>query len=215
MRKIIKTSLLPSASEILERLKEGREVSDKEFDGLFPQFDSRLSEMHWTPLKVALRAATLLVQEPGARILDVGSGIGKFCFVGALTTEGKFTGVELRENLLLTAQNFLRTLRISGVSFQLRSALELDWSPFDGFYFYNPFYEALVSPDYKLDESIKSSKGSFRRSVLFVENQLRIAKRGTRVATFHGFGGEFPLGYEILIREELCGGKLEVWEKTS
>ena len=44
--------------------------------------------MHWTPVHVARRAAQFLVTGPETRVLDVGSGPGKFCLVGALATQG-------------------------------------------------------------------------------------------------------------------------------
>jgi 2-polyprenyl-3-methyl-5-hydroxy-6-metoxy-1,4-benzoquinol methylase len=77
---------------------------DNQFDLLYPPEIRALSRAHWTPVKVARRAASFLVREPGTRVLDIGCGPGKFCIVGALATPGRFTGVEQRKQLCELAQ---------------------------------------------------------------------------------------------------------------
>ena len=71
---------------ILTRVSRGEPVADAEFDLLYPRPVRPLSERFWSPIDVARRAAELLVVRPGTRVLDVGSGAGKFCVVGALTS---------------------------------------------------------------------------------------------------------------------------------
>jgi len=41
-----------------------------------------MSLKQWTPLAIARKAAEFLA-EPGSKVLDIGSGIGKFCLTGA------------------------------------------------------------------------------------------------------------------------------------
>src|SRR4051812_11881562 len=53
-------------------------MSDAAFDQVLPAWAQLVSKVHWTPLAVARRAAELLVRDPESRILDVGSGVGKF-----------------------------------------------------------------------------------------------------------------------------------------
>ena len=78
--------------------------SDADFDALCGSEIRKLSRIHWTPCKVATLAAELLVKSPDDRILDVGSGAGKFCILGALHTPARFVGVEKRKekNTLLS-----------------------------------------------------------------------------------------------------------------
>ena len=80
------------------KLKNLHDLTDEEFDLIFPLEIRRKSATHFTPIKIAKAAAQFLATEPNIRILDVGSGAGKFCFVGALTTNAHFTGVEQRAN---------------------------------------------------------------------------------------------------------------------
>ena len=37
-----------------------------------------------------------------------------------------------------------------------------------------------------------------------MKTQLALARVGTRVVTYHGFGGEMPAGYEVVSRD-YCG----------
>jgi hypothetical protein len=76
------------------------ELGDRDFDLLYPPPIPSLSELHWTPIDVARRAARFLAPRPGTAVLDIGSGAGKFCLVAAVSTDGIFTGVEYREGLV-------------------------------------------------------------------------------------------------------------------
>jgi hypothetical protein len=51
-----------------------------------------LLNLHWTPLHIALKASRFLAPDPSYEVLDIGYGVGKFCFIGAASTGGKFTG---------------------------------------------------------------------------------------------------------------------------
>ncbi len=50
----------------------------------------KLSSFQWTPVWVADRTARLLVAAPGARILDIGGGPGKFYLVAAAHNQPSF-----------------------------------------------------------------------------------------------------------------------------
>ena len=89
----------------MRSLRAGWELTDLEFDRVYPSWVRRLSDMHWTPVEVARRAAALLAVDPTTRVLDVGSGVGKFCLIGALTTRATFVGIEQRENLVTVARD--------------------------------------------------------------------------------------------------------------
>src|SRR5207244_1254082 len=74
------------ALAVAAALRSGCPVADGVFDRMFPTELRFVSFQHWTPVAVARRAAELLVGAGARRLLDVGSGPGKFCIVGALTT---------------------------------------------------------------------------------------------------------------------------------
>src|SRR3954471_20676012 len=83
--------------------------ADDEFDTVYSERVRSHSERHWTPVEVATRAADLLVASAYTRVLDVGSGAGKFCIVGALATRhGRFYGVEQRADLVHAAREAAR-----------------------------------------------------------------------------------------------------------
>jgi hypothetical protein len=205
-----------SAFEILrlvERVRTGAHVWNAEFDRILPACWRRFSIVHWTPLHVARRAAQLLVTGPGTRVLDVGSGPGKFCLVGALTTPGHFTGAEQRPYLAEFSRSFARRYSIPRVRFLCGNAPDLDWRGYSAFYFYNPFYENL-DPDRKLDERFELSPSLYDRYIKMTQNRLAQAPSGTRVVTFHGMGGDMPDGYERVLQEFQDIGFLELWIKN-
>jgi hypothetical protein len=172
------------------------------------------SELHFTPVEVARRAAELLADGPNTRILDVGSAVGKFCIVGAVTVpEAHFIGVERRRHLVSVAARLARRLELANVTFACIDAIEIDWSHFDAFYLFNPFAEHLPNVP-SLDETIELDPEYFLFYVRFVRQRLAEARIGTRVVAYHGFGGDPPPGYMLLADEPAGTDRLELWLKT-
>ena len=188
--------------------------TDQALDALVPVWARAPTHKHWTPVRVAYQAAQWLVRRPGARILDVGSGAGKFCLVGALTTRGVFSGIEQRPHLVEVARKAARRL---GVARRCRfihgNMVDADWSRYDGCYLYNPFAEQLEGFGL-LDRTLEISDATFREYVRFVRRRLREARTGTRLVTYHGYGEPPPRGWTQLERDWVRGGPLELWEKT-
>ena len=60
--------------------------------------------------------ADYLVKKSGTKILDIGSGAGKFCLIGAIHTKGNFTGVEQRENLVAHSNKIASRYEIDNVT---------------------------------------------------------------------------------------------------
>lgn len=193
------------AREVRADLIEHSFVTDLRFDmAVYPPEIVELSAVHWTRVYIAAMAARMLVQDESARVLDVGSGCGKFCIVGALTTPGQFTGVELRRDLHELAVGAAQILE-ADVTFENRDMEAMDWSLFNAFYFYNPFYDALNRSEDGLD---------FLRQVETVKERLRKCRKGTRVVTHHGFGGDMPGDYKRVERHLVSAAILELWVKT-
>lgn len=199
-------------AKIAEALRGGRRVSDSDFDQVF-SLPARLhSTTHWSPVEVAIRAAELLATSQDITILDVGSGAGKFCLVGALTSPGKFIGVEQRQSLVEEARSCANALKTERASFIHGNMADLDWEQFDAFYLFNPFYENLLKV-IRIDDAISHSQERFKRYIELVRSKLGNAPPGTQVATYHGFGGDMPSGYELLRREVIGTSFLELWIK--
>src|SRR5207248_1405117 len=131
---------------------------------------------------------------------DVGSGSGKFCLIGAAATGARFTGIEHREKLVWTARTAAVRLGAEGARFLHGTFDSVDVSNFDGFYFFNPFGENLWSEEH-FDETVELSHDRFTADIERAEMLLTRARVGTRVVTYHGFGGEMPSGYRRTLRE--------------
>lgn len=195
-----------------EDLRGGRRVTDFRFDQVYPTAIRHLSEIHWTPVEVAIRAAELLVNDAKTRVLDVGSGCGKFCTVAALASQGQFTGIEHRAHLTEVAEKATEELGARNASFIRGNMTDLDWSFFDAFYLFNPFYENKEK-SIRIDSTVSMGMDKFNRYVEIVRMKLKLAATGTRVATYHGFGGEIPLGYYRVKKEPVGTSYLELWVK--
>ena len=195
---------MAEASPCLEALRSGATVADHDFDALFDPAVRELSAQHFTPVAVARRAASLLVTSPGTRILDVGSGAGKFCLVGALTTRGSFTGIERIGRLVAAARQVVAHHRLPRTHFIHGDVADLDFAGYEGFYLFNPFVawggEALgLSPARRV------------ASVEIVRARLAASSPGTRVVTYHGFGSDMPPTYRRVYVEACGTDVLELW----
>jgi SAM-dependent methyltransferase len=182
------------------------------------EFDSNLdvrwrwpSEIHWTPIHVCRKAALLLSPAPGERVLDIGSGVGKFCVVGASVTQGDFLGIETRAQLVEQARKVTARLGVEGVRFQVGNAFELDWRQFGALYLYNPFEETKFPEECCIDDSQPTGVKVFDDSVQETVYRLEQLEPGTRVATYHGFGADMPEGWEQTFKGEAGSGTLEVF----
>jgi SAM-dependent methyltransferase len=198
----------------MARLREGLRVDDSRFDRVFPDWARVLSNVHWTPVAVAVRAAELLVRSPGTRVLDVGAGVGKFCLVGSLVTEGVFYGIEACSAFVHAARATAARLQMSGTRFLHGNMMALEWGRFDAFYLYNPFADNLEPVLESHDHPLGVEPCLFDTYVRFASEQLHAARVGTRVATYHGFGGPMPPSYRLEFEGERELEWLELWTKA-
>jgi predicted RNA methylase len=185
--------------------------SDEAFDLVYPERIRRLSALHWTPVSVAARAAAILVQAGATRILDVGSGAGKFCVVGAMVTPARFVGVERRRHLVDIAGATATKLGVSRATFVHASVDEFRFEGFDGVYLYNPFFEQISRYLPAVDPSIEHSAKLYRFFTEAVTTQLAALAPGTAVVTYHGFGGLMPRSYRFVGDEPAGDDLLDLW----
>lgn len=171
-------------------------INDQHFDNLYSNRMQELSGKHWTPVQVAINAAGFLAEQPGSRILDIGSGIGKFCLVAGQSQPGShFYGVEQRRELISVSDRAKRLTGIENVTFIHANFTQIDLNKFDHFYFYNSFYENLVEDEYHIDESIDYSLSLYEYYTHYLFKALEKKPRGTKLATYHGFREVVPSGY--------------------
>jgi hypothetical protein len=202
-------------ASVFERVRRREEVGDLELDAIYPDWVRRLSENHWTPIEVCLRAAELLAVDATSTILDVGSGAGKFCLVGAAATGATFVGVEQRPRLVSVSQQLAQMAGLANAEFVHANAMTLDWTRFDGFYFFNPFYDHIIDCKPRIDGPIAVSPHAYASYVVTTCVKLFGAKPGARVVSYHGFGGPMPIGFRRLLREPAGSEHLELWEKVA
>jgi predicted RNA methylase len=197
---------------VAARLRAGEPISDGDFDRVFIPDVEVVSFRHWTPVSVARRAAELLVRAGATSILDVGAGPGKFCIVGALTTAARFTGVEQRSTLVEEARVAAERFGADRARFVHSNLVDFDCSPFNGFYFYNPFQEHLDGDDlFPIDQALERSPTLYRMYIACAIAALIRAPAATAVVTFHGLGGPMPSQYRQLYCERTFGGELALW----
>jgi predicted RNA methylase len=199
-------------SQMASDLQQGRPVLDSDFDLLLGPDIRKLSKNHWTPIAVAQRACELMELTPSDRVLDIGSGTGKFCTVGALMSPAQFFGVEQRAHLVKASQKLAENLGAKRANFIWEKMENLDWDDYSVFYLFNPFWEH-VNNHIRQDDSLKFNDKSFRWYTEVVEARLANMPINSRVVTYHGFGGTFPAGFSKICAEEIGTGALELWRK--
>jgi SAM-dependent methyltransferase len=195
-------------------LRGGRIVPDDTFDEIYPDAVRSVSPAHWTPVRVCARIVELLRLSPGARLLDVGAGAGKFCIVAAAMSRARVRGVEREPELAETAREAARRFGID-VSIDDRTFEVKDAQTVDAAYFFNPFTETMLLPGVAQEVPSDRFAGRAAEDVAVAEDFLRAARPGTRVVTYCGFGGLVPSDYVRLRREPWDGGALEVWLKRA
>jgi SAM-dependent methyltransferase len=173
-------------------------ASDKIFNSLYPKPIQEVAEKHWTQLEVARKSAAFLAISPDIKVLDIGSGSGKFCLTAAhYHPQTFFYGIEQRANLVELSTELAQKLQLANVSFICDNVTNLDLENFDHFYFYNSFYENVAGTQ-KIDSSIKYSDELYNYYNRYLYKQLNKKSPGTRLVTYHSFGIETPPNYEIV-----------------
>lgn len=173
-------------------------INDAVFDLLYPERIRKLSREHWTPMGIAKKSAKFLASGPGKKILDIGSGVGKFCFIGAhCFPEVSFYGIEQREELYRYALAVRKLTAAKNVDFIHGNFTQIDLADFDHFYFYNAFFENLASEGH-IDQQIEYSSTLYHYYSRHLFNALDAKPSGTRVVTFHSLEDEVPPSYQLV-----------------
>lgn len=185
--------------------------SDARFNQIYPPSIQVLAQRHWTPLVVARKAANFLAAEKNAKILDIGSGVGKFCLAAAhYKPKAFYYGIEQRKKLVNHAATAKELLRVENVSFMNGNFTQVDFRNYEHFYFYNSFYENIAGT-VKIDNSIDYSLELFNYYNRYLYKQLEQKPAGTRLASFHSLEDEIPQGYQIVGSE--MNDLLKFWIK--
>jgi len=172
--------------------------NDAAFDWLYPERIQQLSKRHWTPMGVARKSAHFLANGPGKKVLDIGSGVGKFCLIGAhYYPEVTFYGVEQRKELYNHALAAKEAAKVTNVDFIHGNFTQIDLDEYDNFYFYNSFFENLDDND-RIDHQIEYSASLYVYYSRFLFKALDNKPSGTRLVTFHSLENEVPPSYQVV-----------------
>ena len=132
-------------------------TEESHFCQLYPLDIQKLDIIHWSPLIIINRAVKYLTNKPNAKILDIGSGSGKFCLAGTYYKPSAFFyGVEQRQYLVDCARSVRIKLGKLNAEFIHKNFTQIDFSEYDNFYFYNSFFENIEGTD-KIDDTIAHS----------------------------------------------------------
>ncbi len=201
--------------EVAVTMQETRiHSAEAAFERLLPRH-LRKAARFWTAGVVAELGARWLELEGARSVLDVGSGIGKFCTLGALSTRLHFCGVEHRADLVSVARSTARSIAAENVSFVHARFTEVDARAYDALYFYNPFQENFCARWYQLDQKVELHPRRFERDVAAAERILKDMPVGSWLLTYYQFGGRIPLGYSLLRAAHHQGSVLRLWRKDS
>jgi predicted RNA methylase len=193
-------------------LRAGEACDDAQFDAFIPVQQRAVSEEYWTPLRVAARAAEWFDQFGARLVVDVGSGVGKFCVAVALCGRFECIGLEQRPRFVAAAR---RLAEVFEVADRVRFVQTSDgaWPPADAYYLFNPFGENLCAREDQLDASVELTAARYRREVAQAEQFLARAQAGTLLLTYNGFGGRVPDSYREVAADRDRAYELCMWRK--
>lgn len=186
-------------------------ASDLVFNKLYTTQIRSLADRHWSTLEVAEKAAHFLTMDGNVKVLDIGSGVGKFCLAAAYYKPNSFFyGVEQRISLVEESNKVNELLQLSNVQFMHQNILETNFDLYNHFYFYNAFHENL-SEDDKIDDAVAYSKDLYHNYTRYVFRQLEKKTSGTRLATYFSSELEVPSSF-IEVYSEM-NNNLKFWMK--
>ncbi|NVK65562.1 MAG: methyltransferase domain-containing protein [Flavobacteriales bacterium] len=185
--------------------------NDDAFEKMLQEAVRGHSFVHWTPVEVIKTAVDWLGTGRNNRVLDIGSGTGKFCLVAAMNSNAHYTGVELRENLYQEAQRLKSELELSNVEFIHGDVKNIDFNNFTSFYFYNPFCEHIAISG-GIDDQISFDEDAFYSYQELVENKLKETPKGTKLVKY--CSPELEISMDFDLHDMYFDGQLQLWIKN-
>jgi hypothetical protein len=147
----------------------------------------------------------------GSRVLDIGSGVGKFCMVGACCTDGYFVGVEKRDYFVEISKKIAKSYNIKNVNFINSNITEINYSSYDGFYFFNSFYENIALSGH-IDQEGVGDLHLYKRYSAYTYNQFYSLLNGARLVAYCTDSEIVPTSFQLVYC--LQGGLIKFWQKN-
>jgi hypothetical protein len=186
-------------------------VTDSNLHHVYPPSIQLLARRHWTPLCITQMVVTFLTPQSGDKVLDIGSGVGKFCLAGAYYKPmASFFGVEQRKDLVAHAETARNILGLQNAHFVHSNFTELDFTQYNHFYFFNSFYENLANTE-KIDNNITYSDKLYNYYNRCLYKKLEHMPPGTRLVTYHVLDENISPGYHLV--EAQLSNLLKFWIK--
>jgi predicted RNA methylase len=197
---------------IIESIRSGfSSIDDKIFDKyVYPEKIQKISSVHWTPISIAMKASDLLVKNEMDRVLDIGSGAGKFCVIGALYTKGTFHGVEQRRVLHIISKKLIKEFEVTNVKFIHSNIDRIKFSDYNAFYFFNPFEENIYTKN-RIDDNVLLSFSKYMQYTIYVRNEFEKLPINTRIVTYCSDHEMIPSGY--IQQYQNSNDRLSLWVK--
>lgn len=186
------------------------DIDDSEMDKIYPEQFKEIAYIHFSPVEVCIRAARFLAAKTGTKVLDIGSGVGKFCMIGAVCTKSHFTGVEYRKSLHDVSIQLVEDYGLRNIEFKFANIDTIEFQDYNAFYFYNSFYEN-IPPFEPVTDEVELHNDLYSKYSSYVFNQLSSMPIGTKLATYHCSESIAPPSYSLVNSE--FDDKLKFWKK--
>lgn len=197
-----------------QRLAVGEPMTDLVWDSFLPEKFRTVSPYQWTPISVIVTSWEYLQEEKVTSIVDLGSGVGKFCLNLGKLSKDRFPilGMEDRIELYQIAESLKDKWKTREVKFEHRNFLEEFPYEYSHYYCFNPLYETMKA-SHSIDGTKDKSALLFIHNLQTLKNHFLNCKIGTKLITYHGFGGSVLPGFKVLLKKELEFGEWMVWER--
>jgi hypothetical protein len=178
----------------------GQLPNDDLIDSLLPDQVRTYANQHFSGSYTISLAAKFLVQKPDSKILDIGSGSGKFCLLGALLhPNAHFHGVEYRESFVHLAHELRIKLGIENASFRYDNILNVAFDAFNGLFMFNPFLEHRNNHARMQDFTDEPER--YEAYFSHVRAEFARCPSGVRLVTFHGSDEQIPKNFKLVDRK--------------
>lgn len=184
-----------------EKLLNGDSFFDRDFDFLLPDEVRVSAYTHWTPILVIEKAVEFINEKKCKKVLDIGSGVGKFCLIASSLCKAHFHGIEIRKQSHLYAISLAKNTQLNNVSFSNMNVCDVNFSPYDCFYYFNPFFEN-INPDRSIDKNIVLNEQLHQKYVAHIKRELNKKGIGTVLITYHTNQIEVPNSFELVYEFE-------------
>ncbi len=168
------------------------------------------TNIHWSEIPTIQLTTDFFKKNDAKNVLDIGSGIGKFCIISALNSNIHFTGIEIREVLHNEALRISKIYNLKNITFIQADVKEIDFSPFDAFYYYNPFCEHIAVENW-IEKNDFLAEEKYYEYEEIVLNKLEKMKEGTLVVLH--YAKTFFLSENFQLIDIKQNGELTFWKK--